>query len=258
MEKDSLHLWCAYPGDLLDEEAAQACFRLLSEDELSRWRGYKFDRNRREYLATHALARMALSRALGLAPDSLRFQLGNHGKPFLDPECGLHFNLSNSVELVVCLLGESGELGVDVEPRRRAGSIREVAGRMFSPSELKQLNNLPENQQLERCVQLWTLKEAYIKARGMGFRLPLAEFSFIFDESGRIRLQLGSILNDDPARWRFCVMEHAEHCIALMVDNTATPRLHVWEARPPFAPPRLVDSLCEVWHPCSPLRVENV
>ena len=258
MNKDTLHLWFAYPDDLLDEETAQACLRLLSEDELARWRRYKFDRNRREYLATHALARIALSHERGTAPNAWRFKVNDGGKPSLDPGCGLLFNLSNSVGLVVCLVGESDELGVDVEPLARAESILEVAPRMFSPLELAQLNSLPENRQLQRCLHLWTLKEAYIKARGMGFRLPLKRFSFVFDESSSIQLQIEPTLNDDAERWRFCLVEHAEHCIALMVENGTSPQLHVWEARFPFAPPRSLDSVGGVWNPRSAPHTENV
>ena len=61
MDQRNLDLWCAYPDDLLDEEAAEAAMRLLSDDERERWQRLKFDRHRREYLATHALARRALS-----------------------------------------------------------------------------------------------------------------------------------------------------------------------------------------------------
>jgi len=237
MDKETLHLWFAYPDDLLDEESAQACLRLLSADELKRWKAFKFDRHRREYLATHALARTALSYHHSLAPEAWRFQLNEYGKPSVDVECGHRFNLSNSLGLVVCLIGEGAEVGVDVEPRARAESIVEVAPTVFSPLELAQLEGLREDRRPERCLQLWTLKEAYIKARGVGLALPLDKFSFVFDEPGKIRLHLDSSLGDRTGRWRFCLLEHAEHCIALMVENRAAPELHRWEARLLASPP---------------------
>lgn len=249
MEKVSLQLWCAYPNDLLDQETEHACLQVLSAEELARWRGYKFDRSKREYLATHALARAALSQRLGALPASLCFQTDSFGKPSLDPESELQFNLSNSAELVVCLVAANRALGVDVEPFARAQSVLEVAPRMFSPLELVQLKSLPIHQQLRRSLQLWTLKEAYIKARGMGFRLPLQSFSFIFEEPESIQLQLEPILNDDAPRWSFCLVEHAEHCIAMMVESLSTPHLHTLEARPPLASPRPIDTLSSGWYP---------
>jgi len=233
----------------MDEAAAEACLRLLSEDELDRWRGFKFDRHRREYLATHALARTALSFHRPLPPEAWRFELNAYGKPAVQPECGLRFNLSNSLGLVVCLIGEGAEVGVDVESRGRAGSIAEVGPRMFSAEEMTQLELLADDEQAERCLRLWTLKEAYIKARGIGLALPLNEFSFLFEESGQIRMRMEPSLEDEPGRWRFCLLEHAEHCVALMVENGTAPELHVWEARPASAPARQLTLEKEVWFP---------
>jgi 4'-phosphopantetheinyl transferase len=249
MERPTLHLWCAYPDDLLREEATQACLRLLNEDERSRLEAFKFDRHRREYLATHALARTALSHHHAFPPEAWQFPLNAYGKPEADPKCGLSFNLSNSLGLVVCLIAEDVEVGVDVESRERSASIAEVGPTVFSPQELAQLESLREDERPQRCLQLWTLKEAYIKARGMGLALPLDKFSFLFGGSEGIRIALDPSLCDDSERWRFCFLEHAGHSIALMVEATATPELHVWEARPPSAGPRQLTLAPEPWFP---------
>jgi 4'-phosphopantetheinyl transferase len=249
MDKDKLHLWCAYPDDLLDEEAAQACARLLSEDERERWQRFKFEKHRREYLATHALARIALSHRRGVSPNALRFQSNAYGKPSIDPECGLHFNLSNSLGLVVCLTSEGAEVGVDVESRARSASIAEVGPRMFSLPEREQLENLREDDKPERALRLWTLKEAYIKARGMGLALPLNKFSFLFEGANNIRMEMDPVLNDSPERWRFCLLDYRDHCIAMMVQSSAAPRLRTWEMRLPDALPRQIAIAQETWFP---------
>jgi 4'-phosphopantetheinyl transferase len=249
MNKDTLHLWCAYPDDLLEEEAANAAVRLLNEEELARSQRFKFDRHRREYLATHALARIALSHAHALPPEAWRFQLNAYGKPSIDPECELRFNLSNSVDLVVCLIGEDVDVGVDVEPRKRAASILEVAPRMFSPQELAQLEALREDERPERALQLWTLKEAYIKARGMGLALPTNKFSFVFEGEKEISMAIDPSLGDEAGRWRFCLVEHVGHCIALMVESSMASDLRCWEARPPFAAPRQLELANDRWFP---------
>jgi len=251
MEKETFHLWCAYPDDLLAAEAAQACLELLSEDERARWEGFKFDRHRREYLATHALARIALSYNHALSPEAWRFQINAYGKPSADPESGLRFNLSNSPGLVVCLIGEDAEVGVDLEPRERAASIAEVGPRMFSTHELEQLESLREDERPERCLQLWTLKEAYIKARGMGLALPLNNFSFLFGGSRGIRMALDSSVGDDPGRWRFCLMQYAGHCIAMMVESGTTPALQVRDVRLRSMTPRRMTGVKQQWFPHS-------
>lgn len=247
MSKEILHLWFAFPDDLLDEEAAQSCFRLLNEGERARWRALKFDRHRREYLATHALLRNALSQQRSLPPEAWRFVTNANGKPAIEPECGLRFNLSNSLDLVVCLLAEDSEVGVDVEPYARAGSTVEVGPRMFSRQELAQLENLCEDQRLGRCLRLWTLKEAYIKARGMGLALPTKKFSFIFEAEGKVRIEMDQGFDDDPSRWQFCFLDHAEHCVAMTVESKAPIELHVWESRPPTAVPRRLGLPNALW-----------
>jgi 4'-phosphopantetheinyl transferase len=249
MDKDTLHLWCAYPDDLLDEEATQDCARLLSEDERERWQRFKFEKHQREYLATHALARIALSHHSGVPPEELRFQLNAYGKPSIDPECGLRFNLSNSLNLVVCLISEVAEVGVDVESSARSESIAEVGPRMFSVQELEQLENLREDEKPERALRLWTLKEAYIKARGIGLALPLNKFSFLFESANNIHMEIDPDLNDSPEHWRFCLPQHRDHCIAMMVQSSAAPELSSWEMRLPVALPRQIAFGQETWFP---------
>jgi 4'-phosphopantetheinyl transferase len=251
MAENNLHLWFAFPDDLLNEEAAETCARLLSEDERARWQRFRFDEHRREYLATHALARIALSHHHAMAPEAWRFSSNKFGKPAIDPECEVRFNLSNSLGLVVCLIGKGAEVGVDVEPRTRAGSIAEVGPRMFSQKEQAQLEALPEEARPKRALQLWTLKEAYIKARGMGLALPLNEFSFVFKEGGLIHMEIDPSLGDEPERWRFCLFEHAGHCIALMVENRDQKELKVSEIRLPFPTARQLNFDPQRWHPKS-------
>jgi 4'-phosphopantetheinyl transferase len=249
MDKEPLNLWCAYPDDLLADEVAQACAQLLSDDELARWQSFKFDRHAREFLATHALARIALSHHHPLAPQAWRFSLNSYGKPAAEPECGLRFNLSNSPGMVVCLIARGAEVGVDVEPFDRAGKIAELAPEVFSPLELAQLEALSGEEKLDRALRLWTLKESYMKARGMGLSLPMKNFSFLFGGAEGVRLELDPDLNDQPERWRFCLLDHAGHRIAMMVERAAAPELRIWEAHPFSAPPAQLAAGGELWYP---------
>lgn len=236
-----LHLWCARLEDL-DDTVFPRYEALLSESELDRCRAFRFERHRREYLLTRALVRTALSHYLPLAPDEWRFRHNAYGKPAADPPCGLGFNLSNSCGLVACLLASGREVGVDVEPCGRADSVLAVAAEVFSVPELAQLHALAGHAQARRGLALWTLKEAYIKARGMGLSLPLKEFSFLFDEAGAVRLALNPVLADDPGHWRFGLIGHAGHCIAWMAEHLgpAPLRLTLREAKPLLENPKIV------------------
>jgi 4'-phosphopantetheinyl transferase len=254
--KELVHLWCAYPDDLMDAETARACERLLSEDERVRLERFKFDRHRREYLATRGVGRTALSAYAEVAPEDWRFEAGEHGKPAIASDMvgramGLSFNLSNSLGLVVCAVSHGAEIGVDVEPCTRAKTIEEVAERFFSARELEQLGELRGEEKRERGLTLWTLKEAYMKARGLGMALPTNLFSFVFGGGGEISLEIDARAGDAAERWRFCMVDHAGHRIALMVEGESVPELDVWEARPLLGEARQVEVGGLRWWPTS-------
>ena len=232
MNEKPISLWFAYPEDLLSESAAQACRALLSEEERERLLSYRFERRRREYLANRMLARTALSHHSRLGPQEWRFKVNAYGKPATDPECELRFNLSDSHSLAACLVASGAEVGVDVEPYERAKEILEIAAEVFSAQEMEQLQALQGNERLDRALQLWTLKEAYIKARGMGLSLPLKKFSFLFGGAEGIRLQLDADFEEEAGRnWRFCLLDFAGHRVALMTERVAAGTLQMWEAR---------------------------
>jgi 4'-phosphopantetheinyl transferase len=250
MDRKPLKLWCAYPGDLQVEGVAEACAALLNDEERARVARFKFEQHRRESLATRALVRTALSRSRPVAAREWRFTSNAQGKPAVDPECRLSFNLSNSPGLVVCLVAEGvAEVGVDVESQERAKQIMELVPKVFSAREREQLAALPDAEKLDRALSLWTLKESYIKARGLGLSIPLDEFSFVFGGAEGIRLEINAGLGDDGGRWRFCQLDYAGHRIAGMVDRSAAGELEVWEARPVLAAPVCADVGEVRWFP---------
>jgi 4'-phosphopantetheinyl transferase len=271
-----LQLCYAWPADLIDPAVEQACAALLNDAERTRAARFRFDRHRREYLAAHALTRTALSRAHPLPPGEWSYSINGYGKPTPIPECGLRFNQSHSLELVVCLLARAGagpeiapEVGVDVEAHTRADQIVPLAPRVFSAAEQAQLNALSVADRLDRALSLWTLKEAYIKARGMGLSLPLTGISFLFGPAQEIHLETDAAVDSNPARWSFCLLDHSRHRTALVVDHAIArtivapplapaaenhavplrPTLEIFEARPPFAAPTRLPSGSETWLP---------
>ncbi|MDP1829028.1 MAG: 4'-phosphopantetheinyl transferase superfamily protein [Archangium sp.] len=119
-------------------------------------------------------------------------------------------------------------MGTDTERSSRAPRLLALAPNVFAPAELSDLAALPTGQRAHRALTLWTLKESYIKARGMGLALALDGFAFRFDAHGGIRLEVEPRLDDDGARWQFETRTHGEHQLstAIRADARVEPTVH--------------------------------
>jgi hypothetical protein len=109
----------------------------------------------------------------------------------------LRFNISHTDGLIACAVTIGREVGVDVETRRPS-LLHDVAGRHFAPREVSDLRSLPELEQDRVFFDYWTLKEAYIKARGFGLALPLGDFAFKLNPPDAPASLVRAGLEDDP------------------------------------------------------------
>jgi 4'-phosphopantetheinyl transferase len=220
-------LWY-YFYELSDDLALLAAQEaLMTPDEFARCQNFRFERDRRMFVATRALARTVLSRYAAVAPGDWRFAIGEHGKPRIaNPKVTprIYFNLANTPGLVVCAVSIAHELvGVDVERIDRKLEVLGLGERYFSPSEFRALKGLPSTEQPRRFVILWTLKESYIKARGVGLSQPLDQFSLLLDQD-EIGVTFDQKLPDDATRWKFALLDAPpHHMIAVGADTGGAP-----------------------------------
>jgi 4'-phosphopantetheinyl transferase len=193
----------ANPAALGKLDAYQA---LMSQGEHERMARFVFDKDRRAFLITRALVRTMLSRYAPVAPPDWRFIENVHGRPeILDRAPGtpdLRFNISHTNGLIACAVTIGREVGVDVEHIHRH-LTHDVAGRFFAPDEVNDLRKLPPEDQQRVFFDYWTLKEAYIKARGFGLALPLGDFAFRLNPPGPPSIAFEPALDDDPSTWQF-------------------------------------------------------
>ncbi len=201
----------------------------LPEDELARHDRFRHEGAAGEYLGARALVRAALSSWSPVDPRAWRFAVNEYGRPSVDaPEAPVvtYFNLSHTRGMIVLALGRDPLVGVDVEPLARTIDVLPIVDRFFSASEASALRALPTSQHHDRFLALWTLKEAYIKARGMGLAIPLGDFSFEPDDDP-VRIAFAPTLDDDPMCWRFHRVDlGARHRVAVAAKvSTLTVRL---------------------------------
>lgn len=235
-----IHLWFCFHGKSGSPALNEACGALLTPDELSKQDRFHFASDRYRYLLTRALVRSVLSRYAPVHAQAWRFALGPFGRPrietpIVEESHGLDFNLSHTDGLIVLALARHIDLGVDAENVGRKAAL-DVADHFFSPVEAKALGALPPALQSERFFELWTLKESYIKARGMGLQIPLDSFSFALDENDcTIEFALADSSDDAAQRWHFWQFQPTpEHLVALCAapEKSTTTRIVCREVAP--------------------------
>lgn len=200
-----VHVWVTTPEAIADEELLAAYARWMNPEEAGRQARFLFERHRHQFLVARALVRTTLSRYGDLPPSAWRFVNNAYGRPDVDPAHGLgdlRFNLSHTDGLVAVAVAR-GEVGVDVEDTWRRSHTDQIAEHFFAPTEVAGLRALPQAHQHGRFFELWTLKEAYIKARGMGLAISLHHFAYDLDSARGIGLEIDPVLGDVAAGWQF-------------------------------------------------------
>ena len=227
---DEIQVWLAWPERIRDPALIEYYASLLDNEEYPRWQRIKIPRVQHEYLIAHALLRESLSRFAPLPPSEWQFSRNQYGRPeVVNPGFQhLRFNLSHTKGLVACALAWKHDIGIDVETLDRNNRLIDIAGRFFSEEECADLQKLPRQQQPDRFFDYWTLKESFIKAKGMGLALPLGQFSFHFDTGHTIGLRLEKSLQDNPSRWAFWLYQIGpKHRLALCHEHISPTRMHL-------------------------------
>ncbi|MGO8792949.1 MAG: 4'-phosphopantetheinyl transferase family protein [Terriglobia bacterium] len=224
--ESDVHVWYRITT-LLGNAAVQLADRHLSGEERSRRDRLHFEADRRDFTIAHDLLRRALSKYKEIPPADWRFATNDYGKPLIagfDPQMGaLSFSLSHTRGCVACAIAPNAPVGVDVEQTDRLLCGNELADRFFSEDEAAWLRQCSVEIYGTRFAELWTLKEAYLKALGVGLSGPLDSISFRFDEHGRIDFMGPSMVQ--PREWHFALFEPS-HSVRLGVVVRSVDRPH--------------------------------
>lgn len=201
--RGKVQVWIAEPQALSLEFLLETYGDILSEEELQRCHRFHFEDDRKHFVAAHALLRNALAHYMGCLPHQLNFVKGINGKPELAPQGNQpapRFNLSHTRGMVACALTAEHNCGIDVEGIRPMKQLDGVAETVFSTEELGCLDNAgwDDASRLQVFFRLWTLKEAYIKATGLGMSAPLQQISIDPDTHS---LHDNSRKLQDPVNW---------------------------------------------------------
>lgn len=161
----------------IQKKDIQKCLGFLSEEEIEKYKKYKKEDDAENFAFARFFSKNILSGIFNIEAEKIVFEIQPHGKPKLKfPEIkNFDFNISHSGEMIVVAINDQGDVGVDIE------KIQEIDFSLINEfctknEEIYINKNIEEK--LKRFYEIWTLKEAYLKALGKGLYLPMKDFSF--------------------------------------------------------------------------------
>lgn len=172
--------------------ALDRSLRWCSSDERSRIKVLRHAEDKLRFASGRAAVRLILSSELGVPARTLLFERrpcvwcgGAHGKPVVGGQRSVSFSHATSGGFAAIARATEMEIGVDVE-RIRSVAVGEIGKTMLAPSEMEKLDRLSGEQRLQAFFQIWTRKEAYVKATGRGLGDDLRALDLSTDaRSGR-------------------------------------------------------------------------
>jgi 4'-phosphopantetheinyl transferase len=226
------------PEALLSSPQAWRALQWLDQDDRSHIARFRFPRDREIATASRLLQRLALAHYAGIPADAIagmRFS----SEPGRRPEAlapaqakALCFSAANTRGMVACAVGGAATVGMDVEEIAER-LAPELVAHCCTPEERDALWRLPERERRAAFFQLWTLKESYLKARGIGLQLSPHLIGFTrAGADGTPRLQADAATEPAPEHWHFRSIDAGPaHAAALCVHSHGqTGRVGVWHA----------------------------
>lgn len=205
--------WMVIPEDAKVRDIEQR-LDILTAEERAVYDRYRVDFKKIEFLMGRLMLKNALANQLGLEPSEIVFEKNKYGKLFLIPEVkeragrDLFFNLSHGGKMVAMVVTPFSEAGIDVEKVRE--QHLDLMKTVFMPEEIAHVLTFEGTDRQREFYQIWTRKEAFVKAVGMGLSIPPDAFS--------VPLVQGTCTQED---WEYhTFLPEGEHVLSVAVNKS--------------------------------------
>ncbi|MDY7578954.1 4'-phosphopantetheinyl transferase superfamily protein [Herbaspirillum sp. RTI4] len=172
IQSGDVHVWRATTAS----EQFSHCHHLLSDAEAERAKRFLTAQNRDTYVLAHAMLRSLIGRYLGTGEARIDLAYSIYRKPFL-PDSKLAFNLTHSADGVLIAIGWDRAIGIDLEAIQTLSDQEELIKVVMSGTERAMLSALDNPERGAAFYQLWTRKEALLKATGAGLRHDMSSLT---------------------------------------------------------------------------------
>jgi len=149
----------------------------LSDLERSRATKFPIELDRNRFTAARSALRTVIASCIKTDPRELFFAISEHGKPYLEGNSGFQFNLTHCEALAGIAISTSGAVGLDCERLVSMDDMAAFCKRICSSKELEIIHGLENEHLVKVLFQIWTRKEAILKAIGLGLHYPLRKLT---------------------------------------------------------------------------------
>jgi 4'-phosphopantetheinyl transferase len=229
LNQEQIHVWRVNVDQSLSSVEKYA--PTLSLDEQERAAQFRSVKDRERFLVARGTLRVILARYLDREPHQLRFVYGEQGKPALaaDLQKAVRFNVSHSQSLALFAVARDCEVGIDIEAIRTDFDVEGISGRYLSAQEAALIRAAPIEIRHQVFFTCWTLKEAYLKASGVGLSASL-EPTEILPHRKPSGIMLGDAAErEESSRWESHRLPALPGYAAALVATRKRMQVRCWQ-----------------------------
>jgi len=174
-----IHIW----STAIDERYGKLlAHSFLSVNEKRNAAIYAYDIDTYLFSVRHNLLRIILGDYLNCDPGKIKFNSNHYQKPHIaHPNTTIQFNISSSSNRFVAAFCQQHTIGVDIELIRQIEDIPQLVNDYFTKEECDWINSQPDDLMKPAFFQIWSKKEALVKAIGKGLNIELKKINVLSD-----------------------------------------------------------------------------
>lgn len=200
-------------------------YEWLDGEERIRCNQFQFDRPKRDFILCRAALRIGVCKRLDCENEQLTFGVSKFGKPFglIDGKvASIQFNISHGGKHGLIAYTQHGRLGVDIEERTYRADMDGLGETVFGPDEQAEFAFKHGDEKIRMFYSLWTLKEAMIKALGVGFSQDPSEFQIPSSMRTGARESTFQFPKLQNTTWKLVDLSNSEFAAAIVYELNQT------------------------------------
>lgn len=178
-------------------------FSYLSYEEKIRMNRLLHEPLKRKYILSHGFLRLLLGKYLALLPSNIQYTYNEFKKPFCSQDPNLYFNMSHSNDYIAYVFSYSYKSGIDIEFIRNIPKIENLFSSIASPGETLAFEKQNKIDKIYFFYKTWTIKEAFLKALGIGLTYPLSDIETTVIPKERFKVLKFDVNKEALTGWTF-------------------------------------------------------